>query len=211
MGWIRHKRFIVLVSGAVFSWANLAPAQAHVSSSHAPPVPISLGYTPAFKKIHIQPVSRNIAIIKDLNAKMVDLPPPYIFELARRTFDSDPKEALILFWLGTLRAHTDATKCTDRSVLQSIRYWQNFVPRIVKMLKIYPQSSQQAKLIAIERDKAFLTDSSPRWICFSGKAAARAKAENRDFEFWHQPRNEWRSLRKQIRLNMLKSARKSLK
>jgi len=192
--------FVVLTHGA--------PAAAQARSSLALPIPRSAGYTSAFEKIHTQPASKNKLIIKDLQSKMAEMPPPYIFELARRTYDTDPKEGLILFWLATLRAHTDAAKCSDISVLQGLKHWNKLVPRIVKVLKTYPKSSQRAKLIAIERDKAFLTDTSPRWICFSGRAAARAKAENREYQFWHKPTREWRALRKQTRLNMTKSANK---
>ena len=211
MQWIGNKHVIVLLSGLVLMGTGLSPVEAQTRSGPTPPIPRSVGYTTAFEKIHTQPASKSTAIIKDLQSKMADMPPPYIFELARRTYDTDPKEALILFWLATLRAHTDAEKCSDISVLQGLKHWNRLVPRILKILKAYPQSSQRAQLIAIERDKAFLTDTSPRWICFSGKAAARAKAENRDYEFWHKPTREWRALRKQTRQNMIKSANRALK
>jgi len=169
-------------------------------------IPKTAGFTSAFKDIHAQPLDNDQELVEDLKSRITLVSPPYIFELARRTFDDDPQEALTLFWLAKLRAHIDGHKCMDPTAASGIRHWHKLVPRILAMIQNDPEASQRAKAEAINREEAFLTDSSPRWICFNGQQAAKAAAAKIPYKEWHKPTSQWASIRENARGLMKKSA-----
>jgi len=169
-------------------------------------IPKTAGFTSAFGDLHGQPLENDQALVEDLKSRITLVSPPYIFELARRTFDDDPQEALILFWLAKLRAHIDGHKCMDPTAASGTRHWHKIVPRILAMIQNDPEASQRAKAEAVNREEAFLTDSSPRWICFNGQQAAKAAAAKIPYKEWHKPTSQWASIRENARDLMKKSA-----
>lgn len=86
-------------------------------------VPPSAGFTRHFEELHERPFSENVFVIPWLKDNIYDLPPPYLYELARRVFQTDPEEACVWFWLGSIRCRYDAYRCVDKTAGQGILYW----------------------------------------------------------------------------------------
>ncbi|MDD9903249.1 MAG: tetratricopeptide repeat protein [Rhodospirillaceae bacterium] len=135
------------------------------------PVSPSAGYSKKFEALHLRPLSESPLILPDLKAKIKDLPPPYLYELARRTFDIDKREAFVWFLTGYLRAAYDASKCTDRTAGQGILQLPNLAPRVSRALFADKAYAKKIMKEALERERAFPEDSNPSWICFHGMKA----------------------------------------
>lgn len=182
-----------------------APKLKHVVEKGLPKTPIapSAGFTKEFQQLYHQPLSKNDEIIKDLEGRLLELTPPYIYELARRIFMTDKQQGLAYFWLARHRSAYDASRCTDRTAGQGIIQWTAIVRDIVGHIKKEPQKSRVAKMMALHLNKQFMDDPSPSWICFHGMKAITASLNNKKFENWLKPEAEWDALKKQNEERMI--------
>ncbi|WP_342736173.1 tetratricopeptide repeat protein [Bradyrhizobium sp. B117] len=89
------------------------------------------GLTKEFEALHRRPLNDE-QIVGQLKSQLRSLSPPFIFELARRTFALDKQDAMTFFWLARLRAYYDATRCTDATAGQGIAAWDFVVQDIIR-------------------------------------------------------------------------------
>jgi hypothetical protein len=156
------------------------------------------GYTPAFAALHQRPVSDNAAVIRQIKSHLKALPPPYLFELARRTFPDDNQEGVNWFWLARMRAGYDGSRCTDPTAGGGIQQWNLIADNVVDFIKNHPESSRLGKISALSRDAALPIDISPDWICGSGiQALSAAHGKNPDNLL--KPASQWPAIRQAIR------------
>ena len=147
-----------------------------------------------FKKLealHLRPLSESPLILPDIKAKIKALPPPYLYELARRTFDIDKREAFVWFLTSYLRAAYDASKCTDRTAGQGILQLPNLAPPVSRALFADKAYAKKIMKEALERERAFPEDSNPSWVCFHGIKAMVAAMQKRQFVDWTIPQSQW--------------------
>lgn len=162
------------------------------------PISPSAGYTKELEALHNRPMSENAQIVPDLEAKIRTLPPPYLYELARRTFDTDRRKSFVWFLTGYLRAAYDASKCTDKSAGQGVLQLPALAPRVAKALFADKKAINKIMAEALERENSFPENSDPRWICFHGMKAMMAAMEKRPFSNWAKPQSEWAALRAEL-------------
>lgn len=165
------------------------------------------GLTKEFEALHRRPLNDE-QVIGQLKAQLKSLSPPFIFELARRTFAYDNQEAMTFFWLARLRAYYDATRCTDATAGQGIAAWDLVVQDIIRYGQQNPGSVRPAKLAALERELSFPLDTSPEWICQSGIKALSAAATGKDLVGWVKPSSDWPALHQSARDQMEKGLQK---
>ena len=189
---------------------DLGPRSGAVKTSRGiptQPVSPSAGYVEELEKLHKRPMSDNANIVPALKANIRTLTPPYLYELARRTFDADRRESSIWFITGYLRAAYDALKCTDRSARQGVRQLPNLAPRVAKILAADRAYAKEMMLEALEREKSFPELSDPSWICFHGMKAMIAAMEHRQFTNWAKPQEQWGEIRREFMARVRNSLR----
>lgn len=172
------------------------------------PVASSAGFTAEFERIYNAPMSENAKLIPYLRNRIERLSPPLIFELARRTFETDKEEAVTLFWLARLRAMYDARRCTDKTAAQGVFQWNNVVTELLAYVRANPSVSNAGKNAALGRESGLSEELSPAWICFHGIFAMRAATAGKDFANWHKPKSEWPQLRQMERAALRRSIKK---
>jgi len=167
-----------------------APKMAIVQEKGVPTSPVapSAGFSKEVARLYQRPMSENARIVPALKAKLTELSPPYLFELSRRTFVTDKDEAVAIFWLAKLRAGYDTSRCTDTTVGGGVVMWNQTVADVIRYIQAHPSISKQGMKKALEREKAFPTDTSPAWICFHGIQAVSAAFAGKQLENWHKPR-----------------------
>jgi len=163
------------------------------------PVSPSAGYTPQFDALHRQPTENNAAVIAQIKSQMKTLPPPYLYELARRVFPDDNQEGVTWFWLARMRATYDAERCTDQTAGQGIQQWNAITDNVVAFIKDHPEASRRGKRQALDREASLPPDNSPEWICVNGIQAAFAGMQGKKLENWLKPATEWPGIRQKIR------------
>lgn len=168
-----------------------------------PTGPASL--TKEFEALHGRPLNDE-QVLGQLKTQLRSLSPPFIFELARRTFAYDKQEAMTYFWLARLRAYYDATRCADVTAGQEIAAWDFAVQDIIRYGQQNPGSVKPAKLAALEREQSFPFDTSPEWICLHGIKALSAAATGSDRVSWVKPMSDWPTLHQSAREQMEKGA-----
>ena len=126
----------ITFSAKVTNFQTVPPQKGDVPASIAyhgfdgPELPPSVGFDAAFQKIYYAPFD-DPAILADLRARAATMPTPYLFELARRTAPSDPREAMTLYLLARLRMAYDGARCADPTAAQGAAMWgQLIVPQI---------------------------------------------------------------------------------
>jgi hypothetical protein len=167
----------------------------------------SAGFMKEFEALHRQPLESQL-IISELKGKLTSLSPPFIFELARRTFVYDKNEAMTLFWLARLRAYYDAIRCTDETAGQGIASWDIVVEDVIRYGEQNAAAGRPSKLSALERELAFPLDTSAEWICLNGIKALSAAAAGNKLQDWLKPASQWPALRQVARDQMAKGAQK---
>lgn len=196
--------------GTIARFGNLPPLYGISSSTGIPrhPVSPSAGYSPELAALHKLPASKNADIITDLNADLMELTPPYIFELSRRlALEGKIEQSVDTYWFARVRAVSDAMLCSDTTVFGGVQQWDNIVQDIVKYMKKRPNLVKKAIAKAIALDEKVPGKLAPSWICFHGTKAISAAASGKEFKNWHRPRSEWSNLRQQYRDNLAQRIR----
>lgn len=170
------------------------------------PVPRSAGYTKKFEALHNRSMADSAEIVAALEPKIMTLPPPYLFEMARRTFEADKQESMTWFWLGVVRSRYDAARCTDRTSRQGVLYLPQLAPRVAKAMKEEKQLSSNAAATALERERDFPANSNPYWICIHGINAVQAALNNTPLKDWQIGKEHWSEIRTKLRSSLRKVA-----
>ncbi len=185
------------------SLQNIKPSPPIVTKGAAalsgPPVAVSAGFSEEIASFYSRPIEANDEIAKQIRAKLFQLPPPYIFELARRTFPSNKQDGVTYLWLATMRGVYDAQRCTDKTVSGGISQWHMYLRDIGAFIGKNPEISKEGKRRALDLDSQFTGDFSPAWICFHGMQAMQAAMTKTKFTDWLKPKAEWPAIKAKIR------------
>ncbi len=173
-------------------------------------IPASAGFTGHFQHIHERPISDNDLILPWLEKHASDLPPPYLFELARRIFSHSPEKSVEYFFLATIRIRYDAFRCKDKSAHQVVNIWPQIAGSVVEFMLHNPDIAASAGLAALDKEKKFPDDNSPEWVCHHGMDYFIAGMEKKNLTDWHVPESEWPRIREEARSDFAESLRELL-
>lgn len=153
--------------------------------------------TALFKTVRSLPSSENARVIQWLKQNQKDLQPGFLYELSRRLFESDKREAMVWFTVARVRARYDGFRCADKTAAQGILY----LPVIAKPLPAYMREHRSeyrdAGLEALARPDLFESNVSPWWICSHGMNAVMDAIQNQEIKepAWLKPKSEWTQIR----------------
>src|SRR5215467_2862033 len=109
-----------------------------------------------FKLLHEKSLSESPTLIPQLIAQANVLPPPYLYELARRTWATDKATAMEWFAVGKTRAWYDAMRCVDTTARQGVMYLPMIAPDVVAGIEADREAYQKAGLRALARPDVFV-------------------------------------------------------
>lgn len=115
--------------------------------------------------------TKDPSLQQELLSKRNDLPPPFLYDLAEYTFDTDPKAAVGWYSLGRIRARLDAALCTDTTARQGIAYLAGRAPRVAAYIRANPKEAGAIGLEVLAGDEVLKSRASPWWICSHGVRA----------------------------------------
>lgn len=151
------------------------------------------------KRLQATPISDEAAR-QDLVARHDELTPPFLFELARRTFPIDKQEAVGWYFMGTIRSRLDAVLCTDTTAPQGIMFLPQMASEVGRFINEDPvEAGKIGKRVLADPDLMKGT-ASPWWICSHGRQAIRkaVQGQNPKELAWLKPEEEWEGLFKSI-------------
>lgn len=137
------------------------------------------------------------AVAAELRARADTLPPPWLFELSRRTVKADPREGLYWYALAQARTAYDGARCRDASVRANVAATMIDMKPVTEKARVasfdderlYSDVLRQVR----EGDAITRTQASPWWICSSGRDALAAAQTNEALtrQDWLQPQSNW--------------------
>lgn len=147
------------------------------------------------------PRAKDTEVIADLRKRMDELPPAYMYELARRVCATDPKEASDLFNLAGMRLRYDAARCVDETAMAGVQatVYALQSPDFRTCL-----SGDDALVPSLERVRVtgqlFTSQASPWWICSHGLGAIRAGLAGKTLakEDWLKSEDQWTAAREKV-------------
>lgn len=199
---LAFKAVMKLVLVATIGFAGQVVAQESHPSTNPKMVDAKDGrYSDPFKLLHDKPLSDSPTLIPQLIAKAGVLPPPYLYELARRLWATDKATAMEWFAVGKARAFYDAMRCVDTTARQGIMYLPMIAPDVVAGIEADRGEYRKAGLRALARPDVFVDAISPAWICAHGIQAINSAIQgNQNFEpNWLRPSSEWGGIRQEVR------------
>ncbi len=128
----------------------------------------------------------NIPLKKELARQYNILPPPYLFDLAERSFSADVRAALEWYWLGHIRARMDAVLCADASAVDAVAYLPARARTVTKYIRTNPNLAGEVGEKTLARTDLRDSQASPWWICSRGSDAQ----PNTDPLSWLVPQDE---------------------
>lgn len=132
------------------------------------------------------PRDKDTEVLLSLTLKEKELPPIYLLEVARRTCEANPQQAINTFVLATTRMRFDALRCRDKSARGGV----TMTLRSLQMPICANLWTTEHMLVAYEniRERRDLFDysSSPWWMCSHGMSAVMAATNNKTLE-----RDDW--------------------
>lgn len=159
-----------------------------------------------FAVLHDKPLSESPMLIPQLIALANALPPPYLYELARRLWPTDSSAAMEWFAVGMARARYDAMRCVDTTSRQGIAYLPMVAPDVVKGIESDRKRFGEAGLRALARPDLFVDAVSPVWICMHGMGAINSAIQGKQLteRDWLRSSSEWEGIRQDIHKDMNK-------
>lgn len=156
-----------------------------------------------FSVLHDKPMSENKALIPQLKSTANELPPHYLYELARRLWPTDKAAALEWLAVGMARARYDALRCVDRTHVGAISVLPSIAPDVVKGAQADRAAFGEAGLRALARPDLFVDSVSPSWICNHGIATMNAiQGKPTNEQELIRPQSEWEGLRMEVRKDL---------
>jgi hypothetical protein len=146
------------------------------------------------------PDSRDAEVIADLRKKMDDLPPAYIYEMARRTCATNQQEAMDLFNLAGMRLRYDAARCVDQTALAGVQATV-FSLQSPEFKACLTDDALIPSLRRLRESQAlFASRASPWWICSHGMAAIQAGLKKKEIakSDWLKPEGDWATARAMV-------------
>lgn len=110
----------------------------------------------------------NIPLKEELARQYNILPPPYLFDLAERTFSADIRAALKWYWLGHIRARLDAVLCADKSATEVVAYLPARARTVTKYIRTNPIVAGELGEETLTQPDLRDSQASPWWICSRG-------------------------------------------
>ena len=143
--------------------------------------------------IRRRPAEDTRAIVRWIKAKRDRLPPPYLYELARRTFGANRDEGMMWFALATVRARYDAMRCRDRSARGGIRYLPAMALEVWQHARGNRADYGLAGTRALKLKPLFARSRSPWWLCVKGAGVASRVLSGKkvDRSRWIEPKKAW--------------------
>ncbi len=107
----------------------------------------------------------DIPLRQELARQYNHLPPPYLFDLAERTFSADVRAAIEWYWLGYIRASMDAELCADTSAVEAVAYLPARARTVAKYIRVNPNVAGEIGEQVLTRSDLLASQASPWWIC----------------------------------------------
>lgn len=147
------------------------------------------------KRLQGTPIN-DVSARQDLLARYNELSPPFLYELARRTFPISKEEAVKWYFMGTIRARLDAVLCTDRTSAQGISFLPQMAFEVGNFIQENSGISGKIGVDLLEGDDLMKGTASPWWICSHGMQAIgkAVQGENPKELTWLKPQAEWEDL-----------------
>ena len=157
------------------------------------------------QKLREIPRESDASVISALSAKMDALPPPYLYELVRRTCISGPERSSYLFSLASLRMRYDAYRCIDGTAKAGVHatLFSLQMPECGSVLSDTDLALSSMRKLR-DAKELFSSKASPWWICSHGMAALKAGMEKRTLGVaeWLRPESEWDKIKEQVRADI---------
>jgi len=151
----------------------------------------------------------NDAIAEELWAGRNDNPPIFLFEVARRSVDSNPERALEAYFLGRVRSIYDASRCLDSTAAGVVNVATEYAgPEVVQLM-----SERMAEVPALLEQiamsgEAFTGQASPWWACSFGNSAYYAALNGDPISGpeWLKLETNWPAIRDSVTTNIQANA-----
>lgn len=207
--------FSEVVSLSFFVWVAFSPALGFADSSDRSNAGLGnfkvLDANEArrndpFAVLHDKPLSESPDLIPRLLATTNVLPPPYLYELARRLWPTDKASAMEWFAVGMARARYDALRCADTTSRQGIMYLPAIAPEVSKGIESDRKLFGEAGTKALARSDLFVDSISPMWICMHGMGAITSAIQGKKLteRDWLRSPSEWEGIRQEVRKDLSK-------
>jgi hypothetical protein len=148
------------------------------------------------------PRERDAGVVAMLTRDLDGLPPPFAYELIRRTCVSNPEKAAYLFALTGGRLRYDAMRCVDQTARAGVQATL-FALRMPECKEMLTNLDLNLRSMAQVRDgkDLFSSKASHWWICSHGMQAISAAMEKKTLAAsdWLKPESEWPSIQKEIK------------
>ncbi len=143
------------------------------------------------------PNSENDTVIPWLIANANSLQPAFLYELARRLWDSDKDKAFEWYAIAMIRSRYDAFRCTDKTAPQGILYLPQIASNVARGIEKNRAGFGSAGARALARNDLFESNVSPWWICSHGMGAISSALQKKPLKSvdWLKPESEWEGLR----------------
>ncbi len=121
-----------------------------------------------FSLLHDRPMSENGTLVPILQSSVNVMPPPYIYELARRLWATDKLGAMEWLAVGMARARYDSRRCIDKTAQQGITFLSVIAPDVMTGILEDRMAFSEAGRRALRRSDLYVDSVSPLWICSHG-------------------------------------------
>jgi hypothetical protein len=148
------------------------------------------------------PRDQDASVVATLTKDLDSLPPPYIYELVRRTCHASPEKAAYLFALAGSRMRYDALRCVDQSAKPGVQatLYSLQMPECKEMLSNMELNLSSLRQVR-DAKELFSSKVSPWWICSHGMRAIMAAADKKALapSDWLKSESEWSAMQKEVR------------
>jgi len=160
-----------------------------------PDIPPNFGFDLAFQAVHDAPYDDAVTLAW-LEREAVNLPTPYLYELARRLAARDASRSLTTYLVARTRMAYDASRCADPASLESLRAWDMLMTPDLRFLFAAGPPSPAIVNAALAEERKLPADTQPWWVCRSGLSAMTAAISGKAGPLQVKPVGQWPALRK---------------
>ena len=150
-----------------------------------------------------RPANDDAKIVDQLKRNRNVLPPPFLYELARRLFATDKTEAKYYFFLAGARARYDGFRCRDTTAVQGYQIVLMELGEQLTALNDYDDADVEYRALELllERNEMFSGKASPWWICSHGIKAIGAAMHQQTLrsDDWLKPQKAWSEAEREVR------------
>jgi hypothetical protein len=160
------------------------------------------------KRLNSSSTATRARAIQEVKSSPGKFAPPALYALSNALFQQGQKDdALFWFYLGQLRARSDANKSTDESAREAVavlnsQYGPTINHYAFRNVKVnYKKNLQDIKALAgrmVDWDRKHPREYDPRWISLHGMGAFLSQ------HVAFEPKERWEKINEQTRVNYLK-------